>query len=74
MSWGFGGSGAYFAALRSEWALGSVVPLPCPPPRLGVTVSPEVHLNQGGGDEQSAPRLGEAKGLLLAARGFRPWS
>ncbi len=60
--------------LRSESALGSVVPLPCPPPRLGVTVSPEVHLNQGGGDEQSVPRLGGAEGLLLAARGFRPWS
>src|SRR5260370_32631351 len=29
--------------LRSEWALGSVVSLPCPPPRLTVTLSPEGH-------------------------------
>jgi hypothetical protein len=29
--------------LRSESALGSVVPLPCPPPRLAVKGSPEVH-------------------------------
>src|SRR5258707_20055 len=29
--------------LRSESALGSVVPLPCPPPRLTVTISHEVH-------------------------------
>jgi len=29
--------------LRSESALGSVVPLPCPPPRLKATLAPEVH-------------------------------
>jgi hypothetical protein len=29
--------------LRSESALGSVVPLPCPPPKLTGTVSLEIH-------------------------------
>jgi hypothetical protein len=43
MSWGSADLVPTSRPLRSESALGSVVPLPCPPPRLGVTVSPEVY-------------------------------
>ena len=43
MSWGSADLVPTSRPLRSESALGSVVPLPCPPPRLKVTVSPEVH-------------------------------
>ena len=43
MSWGSAELVPTSRPLRSESALGSVVPLPCPPARLRVTVSPEVH-------------------------------
>jgi hypothetical protein len=43
MSWGSADLVPTSWPLRSESALGSVVPLPCPPPRLRVTLSLEVH-------------------------------
>ena len=48
MSWGSADLVPTSWPLRSESALGSVVPLPCPPPRLKLTLPPEVALNQGG--------------------------
>ena len=43
MSWGSADLVPTSWPLRSESALGPVVPLPCPSPRLRVTVAPEVH-------------------------------
>jgi hypothetical protein len=61
---------------RSEWALGSVVALPCPPPRLRITISPEVQWIKGCGElrGQQAATLKSVLSFCLLDRtvvGFR---
>jgi len=47
MSWGSADLVPTSWPLRSEQALGSVLPSPYPPPRLAVTLSPEVRRSKG---------------------------